>query len=177
MNILIVPGYGDRTDYICKLTSSWGRQNHHVRVHPFGTVNGRSYEENWQTFQNLIEPDTGIVGISFGATIALRALQDHPDKVRKVAVVSGPHGFDGLSQQTIDTTYPMLNASLGALTVDSIDTTRVRTYAPPIDGVINPTHVPIDGAEHRRVLAAGHSLGIVMAFLQHGREMHDFITS
>ncbi len=178
MNVLIVPGYGDRYDYIEKATEHWSEKyGIEPEIYVFGTKPEDEYAPNWLAFEAKLQQmgNTAIIGASFGVTIALRALQDHPDIVSCAVGISGPHDLKDMDQKTVDKKYQLLNESLPAFSVDKLPLDKVMTLRPIYDGVIEPKKVFIKDATNKRMLTIGHPLGIFWAFKFNGRAITDFI--
>lgn len=188
MNVVIVPGYGDGTDYIKKLTSKWpDKYGIDPLIYPFGTVDEsgelappENYDDRWQAFEKVIQPlgPTAVIGISFGVGIAARALQDHPEIVTKSVFISGPHKLSDLKMHVVNSSYKMLNKSLPAFDPNTLPVEKIMTIRPWADNVIPPNIVAIDGATNLRVPGiplVGHGAGIAAAFLFRSKAMTDFI--
>ncbi len=180
---LIVPGYNDTHDYIDEATKNWpARYGLEAYVQPFGTKEpDEDYDANWNIFEKTLRQfgPAAIIGISFGASIALRALQDHPELVSSVICIAGPHDLRQMDQTVIDDKYPLLNKALPAIKVDKLPTGRIMTLRPIYDQVISPRKVTIEGATNRRMLTPvpGHAAGIWWALHFHAKDMAKFIKS
>lgn len=179
MNVIIVPGYGDQAGYIEKLTKNWPKRfGLEPHIHPFGTIDpAETYDRHWQEFSEVLESlgKAAVVGISFGASIAARALQDYPKQVNRAVFISGPHRLSDLNPDTVNNKYPMLNKSLPAFNVDALPASKIMTTRPLSDGVIAPKNVVIENATNLRVPVVGHGAGIAAALLLRSKAMSDFL--
>ncbi len=179
MNLLIVPGYGDSRDYIDRLTRRWPvRFGIQPKVLPFGTPgSAESYDSKWQAFEAELKKfdQTAVIGISFGASIALRALQDYPSIVSGVVIISGPHSLKDMDRAVVDRKYPLLNGSLPAFSVEKLPKDKIMTIRPLRDGVIAPSKVFIPGATNERIPVMGHAFGIAWALKFKAAKIAEFI--
>lgn len=179
MNTIIVPGYGDGQNYIDRITQHWPEKyGLNPQVIPFGTNDLTSdYEEKWTAFETKLRDfgKTAIIGISFGVTIALRAMQDYPDLVSSAVCISGPHDIRDVDQPTIKRKYPLLNESLRAFSIDNLPVEKVMTIRPRYDSVIDPDKVAIRDATNLRVPIAGHATGIAWALKFKAGDIAKFI--
>lgn len=178
-DVVIVAAYHDRTDHIEYFTANW-EQRFGLRPHAyaFGTNDGpETYDEHWNDFENFIGGmgDIAIIGTSFGVTIGDRAIIEHPDKVKKMVAIAGPHRFSDLNPETIDSKYPMLRQSLSAYDADDLPVEKIMTLRPFKDSVINPNVVKLEGAANARIPMSGHALGIVTALAFQSRKIARFI--
>lgn len=179
MNVVIVPGYGDRTDYIERITAHWpekyGLEPH---IHPFGTTGSEeTYDSHWHDFENVLEElgQTAIIGVSFGVGIAARAIQDYPDIVNRIVGISGPHRLQDLNPKTVDNKYPILKKSLTTFDTNTLPVEKIMTFRPLFDNVIAPRKVIIPGAMNYRVPAIGHGPGIFAALAFRTRTIAKFV--
>lgn len=177
MNTIIVPGYGDTTWYInlaTKVTPGWRKLK--PRVHVFGW-NGMAdtYDAKWEAFDDQLNRmgETAIIGISAGASVALRALAEHPDKVKKVITICGPASDENLNL----TKYPLLEVSLGNLALSTISADRVMTMRPIFDDVVDIEAMAIEGAQDFSLPTNGHARSIAQAMFTQGNVMAEWIQS
>lgn len=177
-NVVIVPAYGDRTDYISFLTRKWpkryGLQPH---VYPFGTTNAsETYDENWSQYTEFVSDlgQVSIIGASFGGTVADRSLIELPN-VTKTVKIASPHSIKDFNRGYIEKNYPMLALSLKSYDPEELPAERIMTIAITNDKVIPPNMVPIEGAYNITLSAPNHGLGIVTAFAIKGRQIADFL--
>ena len=177
--VVIVAGYGDRTDYIEHLTARWPQKyDLEPHVYAFGTLEApETYEDRWQEFEDKINVigQTAVIGVSFGFSIAARAMLEHPEQVDRIVSIAGPHDLSAVNQETLDKKYPMLNRSLSAFNDSLLPVDRVMTLSPLIDPTVSPANVIIQGAKNHKVPMFGHGPGIVAAFLLREKTIASFI--
>lgn len=179
-DVVIVPGYGDRIDYIERLTQKWP-ERYQLRpiIHAFGTTDpAEMYDEHWLRFVKQLQGlgECAVIGISFGGGIGLRGLQEHPDIVKKVVTIAAPLSLDHFDSKTITKDYPMLAYSLPHIALNQLDTSDVMTIRPRFGDGVFPAHTAaIDGAVNLTVPVASHPLGIVAALVLRANQIAGFI--
>ncbi len=179
MNVTIVAGYGDQTGYIERVTNDWPeRYDLLPHIYAFGTNDPpETYKEHWEEFVDVLREigRTAVIGISFGVSIAARAVLNYPDIATKAIFISGPHLLSDLNPRTVETKYPMLGKSLSAFDPNALPTERIMTIRPLWDSVIKPSKVMLPGAKNERVVAFGHGLGIYTALAFRAGAIANFI--
>lgn len=181
MNVLVFPGYGDRVDYIEKITNSW-RRRYGLIVHvlPFGTDKPASqYDARWKIVRGKIHQldNVACIGISFGGGVALRGLIEYPDQVTCAVCIVAPHDLKYMNPESVRLKYPMLKPSLQSFETASIPPEKVMTIRSLYDGVVPVSAVPIEGATNIVMPVVGHSLGIVSALVLGSGRIARFISS
>jgi pimeloyl-ACP methyl ester carboxylesterase len=186
VNVIIVPGYGDIDGYIKHFTGHWSEKyGVEPYIHRFGSTDPPElYDQNWQRFVEVMHEQqaTAVIGISFGFSIAARALVDYPDQIRRIVSIAGPHDISALKPDTVQTKYPMLGESLGALKkslakagMQSLPSENIMTLRPLTDRIIDPKKVTIEGAKNHRIPMFGHNLGIPTALAVQSKMITDFL--
>ncbi len=181
MRVVIVPGYGDRSDYLERAAQNWGERfglEPEIVVFGWNGV-GKSYDEKWNRFSQTIQEmgEVAIIGISAGASAAVRALQTHPDLVKKVITICGPVHKSLMNPKTLHNEYPVLEQSLERLTLKNLPSERVMTLRPLYDNVVDIEAMRIDGAHDKRMLVTHHTFSIVWAMYINANRMAKFINS
>lgn len=179
MKALIIPGYGDRWDYIARATRHWPEKyDIEPEIFVFGW-NGEAdtYRKKWQQFDKKLQQldDTAIIGISAGASVAVHALQKYPAKIRKVITVCGPVHADRMNPQTLHNKFLVLESALEDFSLNQLSADRVMTMRPYYDQLVPVDAMRIDGAHDRRVLMILHNLSILTALFGYDRTMAEFI--
>lgn len=179
MNVIIVPGYGDRTAYIEHATRNW-IQKYDLKpvIYVIGWNNDVSnLEGKWKQLASLITnmDETAIIGISAGASVALRALQTYPDTVKKVITICGPVHKHMIHAKILHNRYPMLEESLDRFDLTNIDTTKVMTIRPIFDDAVTTKAMKIEGALDKRLTVAFHAIAILWAMYTQGSTISKFI--
>ena len=179
MNIIIVPGYGDRFDYIETATKNWQKKYANIaRVAVFGwNGTGDSYAGKWEQFAEILQGTgkTAIIGISAGASVALRALHEHPDIVSKVVTICGPANPAFMDMQYLQRNYPVLVPSLESIRDVEQPGGKIMTLRPFHDGTIHLDAMRIPGATDKRIPMVGHTPSIVTAIFTSGGTINRFI--
>ncbi|HSX23758.1 MAG TPA: alpha/beta hydrolase [Candidatus Saccharimonadales bacterium] len=179
MNVLIIPGYGDRQDYIDRTTRNWDkRYGIKPQVYVFGwNGEANSYEEKWQRFDEKLQQlhKTAIIGISAGASVAVRALQEHPDEITKVITVCGPVHADKMNPRTLHNRFPVLERSLEHLSLKGLEAKRVMTVRPMYDQLVPIDAMVIDGAQDVRLRMVRHIPSVLLGIFGYGKTMSNFI--
>lgn len=181
MNVVIVPGYGDRADYLETASKGWQERfglEPHVVV--FGwSGEADSFDLKWEQFSRTIQDvgETAIIGISAGASVAIRAMQTYPDTVKKVVTICGPVHPERMNRDTLRNDYPVLERSLDRLSLSDLPAERVMTLRPLYDDVVNTKAMYIDGAVDKRMCMIGHPTSILWAMYVNASRMSRFITS
>lgn len=176
--LIIIPGYGDRVGYIYKLTKRWPRRfGVQVEVATFGwRGDPRTYQQKWQAFLDVLnkgEPAT-VLGISAGASVALRALQQQPQQVRGVISVCGPRTANFFNPKVLARDYPTLSDSLHALPSEPFKG-PILTLRPLYDESVPTKAVTIQGARNVRMPFVFHAPSIVLALALYGRTICKFV--
>lgn len=181
MNVVIVPGYGDRSDYLKTASKTWSQRfGLEPDIFVFGwNGEAESFDEKWTQFSEYIEQleDIAIIGISAGASVALRALQTYPNRVKKVVTICGPAHPEVMDLVKLRRDYPVLERSLDQLSLDGLPADRVLTLRPIYDDAVTTKAMIIDGAKNVQMNIAFHSVGIVWAMYVHARRIATFINS
>lgn len=181
MNTIIIPGYGDTDRYIKHATKNWhARHGLDIQIHRFGWYGeADSYDEKWAAFEQrlLRVGETAIVGISAGASVALRALSEHPELVKKVITVCGPVDANKMNPDTLHNKYPLLERSLEHVQLSEVPGERVMTLRPLYDEVVNTQAMRLDNAVDKRIAVPFHATAIGWTVFTHGKQMADFIHS
>ena len=177
--LIIIPGYGDRTGYIHRLTGSWLRRyGVEVEVVTFGwRGDSRSYDQKWQAFiAHLDRSNPAVVlGISAGASVALRALTEEPQKVLGVVSICGPWTGRYFHADVMHTQYPTLESSLAPLRPTKFPVNRILTFRPLYDETATTKAVSIEGAQNVRMPFAFHAVSIVLALVFYGQTISKFV--
>lgn len=179
MNVLIIPGYGDRWDYIARATKHWPQKyDIQPEIYVFGW-NGQAdtYDQKWQQFDKKLQQlgDAAIIGISAGASVAVHALQKYPAKIRKVITVCGPVHADRMNPQTLHNKFPVLECALEDFSLNQLPADRVMTMRPYYDQLVPINAMMIEGAHDKRVTMMLHNLSILAALFGYSRTMAEFI--
>lgn len=181
MKVVIVPGYGDRADYLETATKNWQvRFGLEAEVVVFGwSGEAVSFDQKWQQFSKKIESNgpIAIIGISAGASVAIRTLLAYPAKVKKVVTICGPIYPKLMNPATLHQHYPVLERSLERLSLSGLPAERVLTLRPLYDNVVNTKAMLIDGARNKRMLIIGHPTSIIWAMYANAGRMARFINS
>ena len=179
MKVLIVPGYGDVDSYIKRLTKRWPkRYGLDIYIHPFGSTDPpEKYNDNWRRFVEVLkrERPEAIIGISFGFSIAARAMIEYPDQVKRVVSICGPHDLQDMNPKTIRTKYPMLGKSLAALNPKDLQPDRILTLRSWYDEVLRDAKVAVPGAKNRHIPMVEHAASIVVSLAVQGRLIAKFL--
>lgn len=167
--VFIIPGYGDNTGYIKRLTRHWPKKyGLKPYIYAFGSKDRpEQYQRNWQRFIETlkeVEPEV-VIGISFGFSIACRSIIDYPKIVKKIVSIAGPSDLAKLNPETIRNSYPMLGKSLSAFNPKDLPVERILTLRPLIDTVVYPKNVVVSGAINKRIPMISHAGGIGAAFI------------
>lgn len=179
MNIAIVPGYGDRLGYLERLTRNWpDRFGSQVSIVPFGwSGEAASFDEKDQKFLDTIQAmgEVGIVGISAGASAALRAKQAFLGQVTRVVTICGPVHLQHMKREKLHDKYPLLERSLELLSLDSLPAEDILTLRPLFDEVALVRAMAIDGAIDIRMKMVGHAASIAWGMYHHAADINDFL--
>lgn len=181
MNAIIVPGYGDRHDYIEYATKNW-QQRYGVdpEVYVFGWSDELgSYEEKWQNFEEKLHNNapTAIIGISAGFSVALRGLVQYPELVTAAVSICGPHDAKDLSRETLHNKYPLLEQAFDSFSSDDLPLDKIMTLRPLFDEVVSVNAVNINGASNERMATVFHAPSIVWGVAGRGKTITEFIKS
>ncbi len=181
MKVIIIPGYGDRRDYIDSAARHWSKR---YKLEPDIFVfnwsdDPSTYPAKWSKLENIIQSSEklALVGISAGASVALRALQDFPGKVSSVVSICGPARLEDLNPITVKTKYPLLGRSLSEVSIKRLPAQKILTLRPLFDKTVSPASVVIDGATNIRMFTAGHGYSIVWALFARNRSITKFINA
>lgn len=178
MKTIIIPGYGDRTDYLKPTLARWEKKfNCRPEVVIFGwDGEAGDYERRWSQFCEAIKPmgKIAIIGISAGASVGLRALQEFPNRVSKLITVCGPINSAHMSRQKLQSTYPLLERALDALDLPNAPADQVMTLRPLFDEVVSVDAMQLPGATDKRIAMIGHAPSIAWGMFHYARDMHDF---
>lgn len=181
MNVIVVPGYGDRSDYLETATKKWQkRYGLNPEIVVFGwSGEASSFDQKWEQFSRTVQgkEETAIIGISAGASVAIRAMQSYPEIVKKVVTICGPVHPERMNRTTLHKNYPVLERSLDQLSLDGLASERVMTLRPLYDNVVNTHAMRIDGAQDHRMKVVGHPTGILWAMYINASRMSRFINS
>ncbi len=183
--VLIIPGYGDRQDYIEFITRKWPkRYGLNPTLFSFHTANASSknaediYSRNWYMFSKLVRQvgKVSVIGLSFGVSIADRSLIELPE-VNNIVCIGGPHRLEDMNLHTVKTKYPMLEHSLSGFQVDDLPTERIMTITPFTDGTVNPEVAQLEGAKNLKVPVFGHPVGLAAGLFLRASNIAEFINN
>lgn len=179
MKTIIIPGYGDRFDYIERATKNWARNyDLEPEVYVFGwSGDPETYDANWREFDEVLQHIgvAAIIGISAGASVAARALQIYPEKIKKVVTICGPLHPEKMNPSTLHNKYPILERSLENISLENIDPDRVMTLRPLHDDVVSTEAMFLEGAHDKRIKTFGHAFTIGWTMFTKGETMANFI--
>lgn len=180
MRVVIVPGYGDRADYLKKLSDRWlKRFGSELVIVPFGwSGEVASFDAKDLNFMDRIKSmgEVGIIGISAGASAALRAQQLLGDQVRKVVTVCGPVHASLMNKDTLHDKYSLLEQSLAKLQPKKIPAEDVLTLRPLYDELVPVQAMKLEGATDIRMKMIGHGPSILWAMYRHAQDMNNFLS-
>lgn len=179
MKIAVVPGYGDRVDYLKYLTKDWPRRfGNDVEIVPFGwSGDAAGFDDKDQAFLETIGSmgEVALIGISAGASAALRAKLKYPDVVMKIVTVCGPVDPELMDRNKLHEQYPLLELSLQKLSLEAIPVEDVMTLRPVYDGVVSTAAMYIEGAGDVRMRMVGHAASIAWGMYHHAKDINEFI--
>ena len=93
-------------------------------------------------------PSADIVGFSLGAAVGLRIAIQHPDRVRRLVVISGPHAKSawypeaqaGMNQVGAAMAPHMINTPTGKLSKDWPEPQRFTAFLDKMGGMMRPSY-------------------------------------
>ena len=180
MNIVIVPGYGDRVDYLHRTIRNWpDRFGNKAVVLPFGwSGEAAEYDKKNKKFLETIEKmgEVSIIGISAGASAALRAQHVFPERVGRIVTLCGPVRQDLMNKEMLRSKYPLLKRSLDDLALETVPGQDVLTLRPLYDGVVPVEAMIIPGAVDMRMKMIGHPTSIAWGMYHHAADMNRFLS-
>ncbi len=119
--------------------------------------------------------EVAVIGISAGASIALRSIQTYPHQVTHVVSLCGPVHPEHLNRQRLHGRYPLLERSLEQLSLENLSAERVMTLRPVYDEIFNTKSMKINGATDLRINMVGHATSIAWGVYRKASRIHDFI--
>lgn len=180
MKTYVMPGYGDRSDYLKLSTWNWKLKYGIEReVVVFGW-NGRveTAPNKLEAFEQklLAEPEpVNFVAISASGSPALYAKQKYPEKVGRITLICSPVHQKKMNQDTLHNDYPILEYVLGKITLDGLPKDDIRIYYSPDDTVAPQEAVLIEGVDSRPIGHANHALTIGHVMFTRSGEIAHFL--
>lgn len=181
--VIIVPGLGDRTDYIERVTQNWPqRYSLEPAVYAFGWYDpAESYDQKQTELKTKIDELTelgqvSIIGISAGGSLAVNVLDRYPDQIACAVNICGLvriRDKDQSSERFVRS--PLLRKSVEEVSTHKILSDRIMTLRPLFDGIVATENVPIEGAQNIRMRTALHGFSIMWALWRRAESMTNFI--
>lgn len=178
-NVLIIPGYGDRVDYLNFFTKNWPEAYRlNPIIQPFGTT--RPPEDYDECYERMAETLWGIgrcaaVGVSFGGKIANQLKKEHPDLLGKVVNIATPQSVASLGEELANTKYPMFKFAAARPSLGEWDMDDLMTITGLWDELNKTRDMRVAGARNLIVPAIGHQPSIVAAFALRSQAMAEFM--
>ena len=165
MQLIIIPGLGDRAWLYRGLVPLWALRGFKVRIMAFGWNNDNPYAEKKSRLLACIEEADApvcIIGASAGGTAAVNALVAKPAKVAWVITVATPYSYlSGIDNQPLRESIAELKMNLRHMNagmrgrIVSVHGKKDMTVPPRAS---QPPHI-----RHQRLNATGHGAVIFLA--------------
>jgi hypothetical protein len=178
--VLIIPGIGDRVDYLERLTHNWpARHQLMPTVYPFGWGEAaETYAFKQAAILDKVSElskigNLAVIGISAGGSKAASLLAERSQQVSCAVNICGRLQVAGWSNHL--TKYPVFKRSIEVLEKQKYDAGKVLTLRPIYDQVVPVKTVPVEGASNKQLFTLGHGFSIAWAMLARQKTIVNFI--